>query len=193
MDFNIIIAFSFSIWIAAIISIFRYSSIPKIFYPFVLLVWLAALNETLTFILYKNGYPNILNSNIYSLLESFLLLLFFHGLNSFRGYKWLVISLSCLYILTWFWDNLYLNKFGSQFNLNFIIVYAIPVVLLSVNTINKLLMKERNILRNPVFLICIGLLIFFTFNVIIEIFYIYGLKLSNYISGRIYDILSENR
>ncbi|MFL5772525.1 MAG: hypothetical protein ACJ75F_05165, partial [Flavisolibacter sp.] len=72
----------------------------------------------------------------------------------------------------------------------FAIVYAFPVVLLSVSTINKLLMQEKEILRSPVFLICIGLLIFYTFNVIIEVFYIYGLKLSDYVTGRIYDILS---
>jgi hypothetical protein len=190
MDFNIIIAFSLSIWIGAIFSIFKFTEISRTFYPFIVLIWVAALNETLTIILYLNGLYNIINSNIYSLIESFLLLWFFHELNIFKGYKWLETLLAFIYVIVWSWDNLILHKFGTQFNSNFAIVYAFPVVLLSVSTINKLLMQEKEILRSPVFLICIGLLIFYTFNVIIEVFYIYGLKLSDYVTGRIYDILS---
>jgi len=190
MDFNIIIAFSLSIWLAAMFSIYKITNISRKFYPFILLIWIAALNETLSVILYKNGYYNIINSNIYSLLESFLLLWFFHELNSFKNNKWIVILLSIIYVFAWSWHNLVLHKFRTQFNSEFIIIYAFPVVLLSVTTINKLLMQKKDILRNSIFLICSGLLIFFTFNVIINIFYIYGLKLSDYVTGRIYDILS---
>src|SRR5690349_16199567 len=119
MNFELVIVFSFSIWIAAIIALIKLSVINKSLYPFILFVWGAALNETLTYILYKNGLPNIISSNIYSLIESYLLLWFFWEQGSFKGYKWLAILLSFIYIIGWLINNFYLHKFGTQFNSDF--------------------------------------------------------------------------
>jgi hypothetical protein len=68
-------------------------------------------------------------------------------------------------------------------------VYSLSVVLLSIHSINGILFKEREILKNPAFLICLGIVVFFTYKVVIEMFWIYGLRESRNFRLNVYIIL----
>jgi hypothetical protein len=55
-------------------------------------------------------------------------------------------------------------------------VYAFSVVLLSISAINDLLFTEKELLKNPTFLICSGVIIYFTYKIMDRMFGLYGLK-----------------
>ncbi len=190
MNIEMALAFSLSIWIAALLSLARFHSIRKEYLPFVLLVWLAALTEIITLILLNKGLPNIISSNVYNLLEALLLLIFFNKLGVFESRKVVYYVLLATFAVTWVLDNFVFHPFGTAFNSYFIIVYSAPVVILGIHTINGLLIKEKKILRNAAFFICLALIIYFTYNIIIETFYLYGLQLSGKVTAKIYDIHS---
>jgi len=190
MSFELVIAFSFSIWIAAILAIIRFTNIRSEFIPFILLIWIAALNETLSYILFKWDQPNVISSNIYSLLESLLLIIFFLKLGAFGKFRRMANVLMIFFIIVWTVDNFIITEFGSKYDSYFIVFYAPPVVMLGVNSINNLIIREKEIVKNPAFLISIALVIYYTYRVIIEVFFIYGLKLSDNVTTKIYDIHS---
>jgi hypothetical protein len=84
--------------------------------------------------------------------------------------------LAAVFIIIWLAEtflSIYLNsKLASYFD----IIYALSVVLLSIRAINDLLFTEKELLKNPTFLICVGLIIFFTYQIIQRMFSLYGLK-----------------
>ena len=93
-----------SILIAACIAAIRFKTIAKDFKPFIFLIWLGLLNETVSLVLiYTKGY-NTLNSNIYVLIECLLIL--------YQFYCWAILtkrlhfSLSFASLLVWVLDNL---------------------------------------------------------------------------------------
>ena len=190
MPLEVVVLLSFSVLIAAVIAFANFSKIRSIYYPFIYVIWLASLNEIITYILYKNGMYNIINSNIYCLLEALLLLWFFKNIGCFQLYKWMVHVLGITFIISWFVDNFVINQFGKEYSSWFILVYSFPVVLLSINAINRLLIRERELLRNPTFLICIGFIVFFTYRIVVEVFWVYGLAASLTFASKVYDILS---
>ncbi len=65
--------FSFSIYIAGILAIIRLKKINKVYYPFLICIWIGCINELLTFLLYKQHNTSAINSNIYILVESLLI------------------------------------------------------------------------------------------------------------------------
>ncbi len=61
----------------------------------------------------------------------------------------------------------------------FRVMYAFVIVLLSIQTIyTQLVLEKRNILMNSIFLICSGFIIYYTYNVIVGLFWLYGLNAS---------------
>ena len=56
--------------------------------------------------------------------------------------------------------------------------------------INNLIIREKELLKHPVFWICIGVVVFFTYFILVEIFWIYGLSTNIQFGGKVYAILS---
>ena len=100
---------------------------------------------------------------------------FFKNQAVFNKRKLLFYSFLGLFILIWVVESFLSKSFGSKFNSYFAVCYSLSVVLLSIHSINSLLFKEREILKNPAFLICLGFVVFFTYRVVVEIFWLYGL------------------
>ena len=76
----------------------------------------------------------------------------------------------------WLADILLSSRLNQRLTYYFDIVYAFTVVLLSIRAVNDLLFTEKELLKNPTFLICMGLIIFFTYQIIQRMFGLYGLK-----------------
>jgi hypothetical protein len=189
MTYELSIALSFSILIAGIIAIMKYSRIGRLYYPFIYLVWLGCVNELLSYFLIKYQHSNIINATIYDLCESLLYLWFFKNLGVFDRRKSVLHCLTGLYIFLWIAESFYRNNFGTTFNSYFSIVYSFSIVLLSITAINQILFKEKEILKNPSFLICIGIVVFFIYKLVIEVFWLYGLNESVKFQNDVYVIL----
>ena len=190
MSFEVIVILSFSVLIAAGISFAKFSKIRSVYYPFIYVIWLASLNEIISYMMVRNGMYNIINSNIYCLLESLLLLWFFKNIGNFQFNKWMYHLLASGFVISWILDNFIFHSLTRDYSSWFIIVYSFPVVILGINAINRLLIKERELLRNPTFLICIGLIVFFTYRIVVEVFWVYGLQSSGSFANKVYNILS---
>lgn len=189
MSFEMSAIFGFSILIAGIIGVIRFPKIRSIYRPFVYLIWVGCINETISYFLIINRNYSIINSTIYGLFESILLLWFFKYQGVFNRRTWLFPFFALLLVSIWVVESFFSKQIGSTFNSYFSIVYSFSLVLLGIHAINNLLFKEREIIKNPAFLICMGIVVFFTYKVVIEIFWLYGLKESEFFLTNVYVIL----
>lgn len=181
---------SYSIAVAAIAGLIRYQQVDRSFHPFIILLWIGLANEIIGTLLIARSLPNALNSNIYVLAEALLILFFFERLGLFARKKKLFYLILVIFSLTWSWENFIygsIHRFGSYFR----IFYSFVIVLMSINLLNRLIYEEKKkLVNNPVFLILIGFIIFFTYKALIEIFWVYGLNASKEFRVSVYRIMA---
>ena len=181
---------SYSVGIGAIIGLIRLRVINQAYLPFILFLLLGLLNEILTTIVINKGYSNALNNNIYDFIEAILLLLLFRNWKVFERHRKFFWYLLFLFIAAWGIENFYfssINRFNSYFN----IFYSFVIVLMSIHMINRIISEERSrLIRNAQFIISLGFIIFFTYKLLIEIFWVYGLNASDEFRGKVYRILA---
>ena len=173
--------------IAAIsISLFRIEKISSSFYPFIFCIFLGLTNEVLSYFFLKAGMNISVNNNMYVFLESVLILWQFKNWGSFINRKHLFWFIACLFVGIWVAENFIISKINYT-NSYFRVSYSFILVLLAINQINEIIVRDRkNILINPIFLICTGIVIYFTYKSLVEIFWIYGLPKSDEFRGNIY-------
>jgi len=178
MQFNYytVLLLASSIFISGIIGIVKFNQIPNQYRPFIYLIWVGCFNEAVGVYFAYRYHNNIVPNIIYTLCESLLLLWFFKKLGMFENRKKWLIFLIVLFIVMWFANSFLTGRFGDQFTFYFDGVYAFCVVILSIQVINGLLFTEKELLKNPAFLICIGLMIFFSYQIIDRAFRLVGLK-----------------
>jgi hypothetical protein len=190
MNFDLNAVFSLSVGIGAVIGWIRFKKIDPAFFPFLLLMWVALLQETLSIILSREGYSNALNYNIYSLAEALLLTWQFRRWGLFRGKVIIYPLIQWSYAGAWVIESLTIHSVNT-FNSGFLIGYSFLILLMSVVMINRLLVREPYyLLRNSRFLILMALMIYFTYAVLVEAFWLFGLNRSRFFRIRIYEILS---
>lgn len=101
-----------------------------------------------------------------------------------RWFGWLV-GVSFLF---WLSELLFVGNI-HRFNPYFAIYYCFTVVIAAVTQLNRLIVTEkRNILRNPKFIISIGIVIFFTFRIFVESMLMPIFRISKEFNTRIFDI-----
>jgi hypothetical protein len=189
---------AFSIFIAGIIGLIRFRKINKSYWPMIFVVWLACINEIISFCLFKNNLSTAINNNIYVLMEAMVLLFLFRNFGIFNRRKWLFWTVCGGLAALWLWENFIGGKIwciSSWFR----IVSSFIIVLTSIDAISKLMVfgseeffiiRGRSLFANAAFLICIGTIIFFTFKLLVEIFWFYGLNGSEIFRVKLYDILT---
>ncbi|HMG68058.1 MAG TPA: hypothetical protein VK588_10240 [Chitinophagaceae bacterium] len=181
--------FSLSILIAAVIAIFRSGNSDNIYYPFFALIWIATLNEILSIILVNSGSGVNINNNIYVLAESLIILWFFKKVGTVLSNYLVFLIISISFILFWVTENFIISKitFISSY---FRIYYSFVIVILSITTVNHLIVTQNKLLlKLPVFLISVGFIIYFTYKILVEAFWIYGLNDSPDFRSNVYAIL----
>lgn len=185
--------FAFSIVIAGIIALVKYRNIEKLFLPFIGFVWLAAGNDVLSYWLMKNGYHTAINNNIYVLAEGLLLFTF---MKKIRGLEYETppykIYLAVLVII-WLIENILMGRITGVSSV-FRIVCSLLLVFTAISLLSKILMfglmsTDLDTNRRSIVLICTGVIIYFTFKLLIEIFWLYGLTKSKEFRMNLYDIL----
>lgn len=190
MSYTVIVLFTLSILIPAVIGLVRFKKINSIYHPFLYLIWLGCFNELLSLTLIKFYFFNTITNNIYYLLEALLIFWQFKRWNLFHSYKKLFSLLVFLISIAWVINCFIVSKINVVASY-YIIIYSFVIVLMSINMVNALLIREkRQLLKNPIFLICISFIIFYTYATLVEIFFIYGLTSSSEFRINIYHILS---
>jgi hypothetical protein len=162
-----IFLFSQSILLPIIVGLIRLRRIDKVYQPFFLLLIIGFFNEVVSFILIKEFHrSNAIPTNLYTAVEACLIFTQFHVWGWPRHRNRIFYSLLVLTVLGWATENLVFWKI-TEFSPYFRIFYAFFIVLLSVNKINYMITHDdRNLFRNPKFLISIGFIIFFIYMII---------------------------
>lgn len=177
-----------SISIAAIAGACRIKKIDSSYYPFVFLIWIGFLNETLSLILIYTIKSNTINSNIYVLFEYILILFQFYkwnGSNDRRLYYFFALT----GLLVWIADNLMLNSISGN-NSIFRIFYSSVITFFSINFIKKLITYEDgNLIKNAIFLICSCFFIYYSCKAFVEVFNAFHLGLSNRFNRQVFMVL----
>lgn len=190
MNYTLVDILSYSIAAGAIIGLIRLKHIDRAYYPFILLLWIGLLAEIMSSIVIHKGNSNAIFGNIYVLSESILLFVFFKRLGLFSKIENLSFFFPVLFVFAWIWENFIYSDIG-YFNSYFRILYSFIVVLMSIHMINRILAEDkRKIIKNPLFLILIGFIIFFTYKTLIEIFWIYGLNSGLEFRTQVYRIMT---
>ncbi|MEO6230410.1 MAG: hypothetical protein ABJB11_13645 [Ferruginibacter sp.] len=190
MNYTQLVLFSFSIFFAAIIGLARFKNLDREYYPFIYCTWLAAINEVVSFLLTRWGFTNIINNNIYILLEALFITWQFKKWDTFGGNTKIFTGLFKLILVAWLLEY---TVFSSINKVGFFcrIFYALLIVLMSINITSWLLVNSRGVLlKNPTFLICAGYIIFFTFKILTEALWLFGVTFSEPVSIQVYIIFT---
>ena len=148
------------------------------------------MNELISFLMTKNGQTTAINNNIYVLIESILISWQFKKWGLLQRPRFLFPLLLVLLIISWIVENFIVFKI-TYISSYFRVLYSFIIVLMSVSVINGLfILDKKDILRNPIFLICIGFIFYYTYKVLVETFWIYGLNHSRGFRNNVYIILT---
>jgi hypothetical protein len=181
--------FSLSIAAGAAVGIIRYKKLDGTFFPFLCLLWLGLINEIVSIGLMIAGFSNAIEYNLFALAETFIIVWQFKKWELFGRAGKLYLPLQVFVLLGWLvtmfvFDIRFFNSF-------FLIGHSVLIVFLGITQMNRTSFEEPgNIFRHPVFLICLGFIIYFTFSILVETFWLYGLTKSKKFRVSIFEILA---
>lgn len=189
MSLLVVALLSFTILIAGVIGGVRFKHVHHNYRPLLYFFWLAGFNELLNFYLVKRGVNTVINGNIYVLIESFLITWYFQKNGLFKKAPVLFYCILTAFGVAWILENFVFNSI-TNVNIYFRIFYSFVIVLMSIHAINNLITSShRGLLKSTSFLVCVGFIVYYTYKVIVEAFWIYGLTSSLQFQMVIYDIL----
>jgi hypothetical protein len=160
---------SLFIVIPIITGLIRFGRLGEKYRPLLILLVIGLATELLSsYLRLVRKTSNAEVSNIYALLEWVLIFWLFRAWGVLRATKPLLYTILLLPCLIWIIENLILGQM-SLFSPYFRIFYCFLIVLLSVNKINFMITHDnRNLVGHPEFLISIGFIIYFIYDIIYE-------------------------
>lgn len=185
-----VVLFSSSVLIPSVIAAMKFRSVERSFYPFIFFIWVGFLNEIVSYIISFRGGSTTFNNNLYILAEALLILWQFKEWDIFASFKKGFVVLAASLIIVWGLDHGNKQSLGS-INLNFRLLYSLMIVLISIHVNNSLVFTvRRSLVKSPVFLICNGFTIYFTYKILAEVFWIYGLNTTKAFRIYVYIIMA---
>ncbi|HTQ28405.1 MAG TPA: hypothetical protein VMI35_09765 [Puia sp.] len=152
-----------------IIGCIRFKSIKTNYQPFFWDLVCGLATEIVSFILI-HGYHahNAVPTNIFVLLEWVLLAYQFHTWGFLKKQKRIFRLLVAIPVLVWIIENIVFWKIG-EFSPYFRVLYAFLIALMAITEINyKITHDNINLFKNPPFIICVGLILFFVYQMLYE-------------------------
>lgn len=165
----------FSIFLPGLIGIIRFRKIDRLYHPILGYIWLTCLNEVVSYVMILNGHYTFINNNIYSLPEFLLFLAFFRNSRTLGKRVYSLVAL--FFIGLWIVDCLVLKKLTNTVCNYFNLSAYFVIVMLSINKINDLISSLKTKLQtNSTFILVTAFIIFFTYSILIQAFWSYGLS-----------------
>lgn len=189
VPYYVSVALGYSIVIATVIGLIRFKEVLPSYWPFLIILCLGFLNHTLSVIFNEIIRSNAVNSNVYVLLESLLYLLLFKNWGAFYKKNILFNFLFVFLFSLWTYDNLIWHSITIT-NSMFRIISSFILIFLSIGQLNKLIVTAKKpLLYNAIFLICCGVITYFSYKAIIEVFFFIQLPASDQFYTNIFIIL----
>lgn len=190
MDFKWFVFLSLSIFIGAILGWLRITKISSAWYPLIFCLTAGAVNEILSYWLTAHHYTTAVNNNIYVLLEALLILWQFYNWQAFTLHKKFFIGLVLFTIIAWLFEAFYINRIHA-ISYYFRIYYSLTIVVLAILINSRLIITYRySLLKNATFLTCAAFIIFFSYKILVEIFWLYGFNATPVFRVNVYTILA---
>ncbi|MBS1520342.1 MAG: hypothetical protein JST50_05060 [Bacteroidetes bacterium] len=173
---GVIISFVLSeaIIIPIIMALIRFKKIGKAYYPLLILLLIGLLSELASFICINAHKSNAPVIKVFSLIECCIILYQLYLWRNSARYIRLFTVLMVTCIVFWVVEVIVfknLNTFSPYFR----VFYAFIIVLLCINQINSMMFYQKvNLLKNPVFIICLAFIIFFLYQILYEASYFIG-------------------
>jgi hypothetical protein len=169
MNPNIVFVISQSILFPLIIGLIRLKAVKKNYLPFFCNLSLGCLVEIISYNLIKMHHiSNAIPTNIFVLAEWILLFYQFHQWGFLKKQKKNLSLLLGIPVLLWIIENLIFWKI-VEFSPYFRVSYSFLLVLMSISKINFMITYDhKNLFRNPVFIICIGFIVYFIYQIVYE-------------------------
>jgi hypothetical protein len=187
MDFLTNAVFSLTVGIAGVIGLVRFRKVDPAYHPFLFLVWAALFEELCSIGILYAGYSNVILYNAFSLAEALLLCWQFWRWKVYRN-KMFYVGLQVVFVLFWAFE--WFGQPPAGFLSYFIVFYSFAVVLLSITCINQLLFRDMiPLFRNPVFLLCVCFILYYSFSALVEVFWMTGLQRSKVFRLHIHALL----
>ena len=143
-----------------------------------MLLLLGLLTEILSSIEIGESSSNAVHFNVFLLAEALLLLVQFKSWGVFGKRKHWYLFSGLLLVVVWLMENhsfTRLSKVGS----GFVIVSSILIVVMSIFTINRLVINYTGpLLRSAAFVFCCAFCFYFSSMLLLEMFFVYGSGLS---------------
>lgn len=159
---------SLSIVFAAILGVIRFRKMDPDYHPFIYYVWLGLIVEIAAYILLSNKKENIVSYlfNFFAIGEFYLLTLLFYNWGLFKRKKTVFISIISVSILLYA-STMFIRGY-DKVNYFARIVNSFALIFFSISAFNKMILNERsNIFKNSKFWICIGIVIFYTYFILV--------------------------
>jgi hypothetical protein len=160
---------SLSIIFAAILGVIRFRKIDAAYHPFIYFTWVSVLVEVVVFIVLCYQLQNLAGIfyNLFALAEFYLLTLMFYNWGLFKRKKSIFIFIVTLSVL------LYISTLGIRgyYKVNYLarIVNSFALIFFGISAFNKMILNERkNIFKNAKFWICIGMVIYYTYFILVN-------------------------
>jgi hypothetical protein len=151
----------------------RFRLIPPVFRPIVYMVSLGLLNEIICYLFFFSS-GNAVPNNIYLFIESLLFVWQFRLWKNVVWNKDIFLGLMLLLIAMWIVDYVVLGNI-VRYSLLYPVTSSFILILLSVNQLNWLIVNDRSpIIKNPIFIICCAVILFFSYKIMAEVFYYYA-------------------
>ena len=164
---------SLSILLPTTASIVRYRKLPETYHPLVYMLVLGLFTEVTIFSLFSRS-SSALPTNIYYLIESLLLLWQFKSWNDVIKRRNVMMLFMLVFAVAWMIDYLIIGNIFT-YRLWFQLLSSLTLILLAVNQMNYLIENDRRTLtKNPIFLICVGIILFFCYKIMAEVFFHYA-------------------
>lgn len=157
----------------------RYPKTETLYYPFLYFIWAGCINELISTIMIMSRQSNYISSNSYVFLASLFLLWFFKSNGLYKKREPVFYAVLAALITLWLFESFWLINIKEQIGTYFRIFFSFITILMSIQLINTMLVAGTdNLIKNPVFLISLAFILYFTFKTLVEGFWIYGLKSS---------------
>ncbi|MES2265685.1 MAG: hypothetical protein V4520_02925 [Bacteroidota bacterium] len=164
-----------SVLIPIIIGILRYKGLCNLYNPFYFLLLMGLLAEIVSFILINTLHlSNAPVIKVYSLVECFVILYQLYLWKQTIRYKYLCLYLAGTCTVFWLTEVVIFSNINT-FSPYFRVFYAFIIVLLGINQINAMMFYYNDtLLKNPKFVISLGFIIFFLYQIIYEASFFIG-------------------
>ncbi len=185
MNYTWIVWMGYSIFLPAGIGLIRLRQIDPVFHPFLLCTWMAALNEVVSVTLQHHGMHTGINNNLYVLAEALLLVAVLQRMGAVMS-PLVYRSVQVLIAIAWSLETVAAGEL-HLIHSGFRLFYAALLVILSIHLACRLVLAEKEPLaRNAAYWLVTGFILYFTYKILVEIFWLYGLNASPEFLEKVY-------